>query len=50
MRPADEIPRQPYAEIVRELLAAGASVPDRVGEDGVSAATLVAALGIDPSG
>ena len=48
MRTADEIPKQPYAEIVRMLLAAGAIVPDRVGDDGPRAIMLIAELGIDP--
>ena len=34
MRTVDEIPTEPYAEIVRILLAAGATVPDRFGEHG----------------
>jgi ankyrin repeat protein len=48
MRTNDEIPRQPYAEIVSMLLAAGATVPDRIGDNGPRAATLIAELGIDP--
>ncbi len=44
----DEIPKEPYAEIVRLLLAAGAEVPERIGADGASATTLIAELGIDP--
>jgi hypothetical protein len=48
-RIADEIPKQAYAEIVRLLLDAGAPVPERVGENGARAATLIAELGIDPS-
>ncbi len=47
MGTVDEIPTEPYAEIVRLLLAAGASVPERIGENGVRAATLIAELGID---
>jgi ankyrin repeat protein len=47
MQTVDEIPKEPYAEIVRLLLAAGAKVPDRVGDTGFSGATLVAELGID---
>jgi hypothetical protein len=50
MQIVDEIPKEPYAEIVRLLLAAGAKVPDRVGEDGPPGATLIAELGIDPPG
>lgn len=48
MRPIDEIPQEPYAEIVRILLDAGATVPDRIGEHGTRAAELIAELGIDP--
>jgi ankyrin repeat protein len=48
MRPVDEIPNKPYAEIVRLLLAAGAPVPDRIGENGPRATMLIAELGIDP--
>lgn len=48
MRTIDEVPREPYAEIVRLLLAAGAPVPDRVGETGARASMLIAELGIDP--
>lgn len=48
MRIIDEIPTEPYAEIVRLLLAAGATVPDRVGENGTRGSTLIAELGVDP--
>ena len=48
MRPRDEIPRQPYAEIVRLLLDAGATIPERIGESGSRAVSLIAELGIDP--
>jgi hypothetical protein len=48
MRPIDEIPREPYAAIVQALLAAGAPVPERIGEHGARAAMLIAELGIDP--
>ncbi len=48
MRTVDEIPKKPYAEIVRLLLAAGAPVPDRIGENGPRATMLIAELGIDP--
>jgi hypothetical protein len=34
MPTVDEIPQEPYAEIVRALLAAGAPVPERLGETG----------------
>ena len=47
MRTIDEIPKEPYAEIVRILLAAGATVPKREG-DGTRATMLIAELGIDP--
>lgn len=46
----DEIPTEPYAEIVRLLLASGAPVPDRIGEDGPRGAMLIAELGVDPPG
>ena len=48
MRTVDEVPREPYAEIVRLLLAAGAPVPERVGERGARATMLIAELGVDP--
>ncbi len=48
MRPVEEIPQEPYAEIVRILLAAGASVPERIGEQGARGATLIAELGVEP--
>jgi ankyrin repeat protein len=48
MRILDEIPKEPYAEIVRMLLATGAKVPERIGEDGARGATLLAELGVDP--
>ena len=44
----DEIPIEPYAEIVRILLAAGATIPDRIGDNGARGVMLVAELGIDP--
>jgi ankyrin repeat protein len=50
MRTIEEIPKEPYAEIVRLLLAAGATVPDRVGDNGQRTTTLIAELGIDPPG
>jgi hypothetical protein len=50
MRTLDEIPTEPYAEIVRMLLAAGAIVPERIGENGPRALMLIAELGIDPPG
>ena len=48
MRIIDEIPEEPYAEIVRVLLAAGAPVPERVGEGRARATMLMAELGIEP--
>lgn len=48
MRTLDEIAQEPYAEIVRMLLSAGTSVPQRIGENGTRATTLIAELGIDP--
>jgi ankyrin repeat protein len=48
MQIVDEIPREPYAEIVRILLAAGATIPERVGENGARGTMLVAELGVDP--
>ena len=48
MRTIAEIPKEPYAEIVRSLLAAGATVPERIGEHGPRGTMLVAELGIDP--
>ena len=47
MRLVEEIPREPYAEIVRVLLDAGAPVPERIGgDDGPRATTLIAELGL----
>jgi aminoglycoside/choline kinase family phosphotransferase len=48
MRIIDEIPQEPNAEIVRLLLAAGATVPDKLGQDGARGAMLIAELGVDP--
>jgi ankyrin repeat protein len=48
MQTVDEIPSDRYAEVLRILLAAGATVPDRLGESGARGTTLVAELGIDP--
>jgi ankyrin repeat protein len=48
MQIVDEIPKEPYAEIVRILLAAGAAVPEKVGEDGARGIMLIAELGVDP--
>ncbi|MGB0092663.1 MAG: hypothetical protein WBP81_09035, partial [Solirubrobacteraceae bacterium] len=49
MATVTEINPEPYSEIVRMLLAAGARVPDRVGgEHGPRAAMLLGELGIGP--
>ncbi|MGN6871588.1 MAG: ankyrin repeat domain-containing protein [Solirubrobacteraceae bacterium] len=48
MQIVDEIPKQPYAEVVRLLLAAGAAVPEKVGENRARGITLIAELGVDP--
>lgn len=48
MQTIDEIPREPYAEIVRMLLDAGAPVPERMGEHGARTTMLIAELGLDP--
>ena len=47
MRTVDEIPREPYAEIIRILLAAGATVPERLGDSGLRGTMLVAELGVE---
>jgi ankyrin repeat protein len=49
MRTIDEVPKAPYAEVVRILLGAGAQVPGRA-IDGTPAATLMGELGLDPLG
>jgi hypothetical protein len=48
MRTVDEIPKEPYAEIVRILLAAGATVPERMGKNGARGTMLLAELGVEP--
>jgi ankyrin repeat protein len=48
MQTIDEIPKAPYAEIMRILLEAGAPVPERIGDNGVRATMLIAELGVDP--
>jgi hypothetical protein len=48
MRTIDEIPKQPYAEIVRMLLATGAALPERIGANEACATMLMAELGVDP--
>jgi ankyrin repeat protein len=48
MRNVDEVPQEPYREIVQLVLAAGAEVPERMGENGARTAMLIAELGIDP--
>ncbi len=50
MRTIEEIPTEPYAEIVKLLLTAGAPVPERIGENDARATMLIAELGIDPPG
>lgn len=45
----EEIPRERYAEIVRLLLAAGAPIPDAVGESRARPAMLIADLGVELS-
>jgi ankyrin repeat protein len=47
MRTIEEIPRERYAEVVRILLEAGAPVPDRVGEERISVATMLIDLGVE---
>lgn len=47
MATVEEIPSAPYAEIARRLLAAGAEVPERIGERGPRGVTLLAELGVD---
>jgi ankyrin repeat protein len=48
MQIVDQIPKEPYAEIVQVLLAAGAAVPEKLGDNGERGTTLLAELGIDP--
>ena len=48
MRTVEEIPKQPYAEIVRILLDVGAPVPERIAAEGARATMLIAELGVDP--
>ena len=48
MHTVDEIPKAPYAEIVRILLDAGAPIPERIGDSGSRSTMLMAELGIDP--
>jgi ankyrin repeat protein len=48
MRTIDEIPKQPYAEIVETLIAVGSPIPDRIGDQGARTAMLIAELGIEP--
>jgi ankyrin repeat protein len=48
MQTIDEIDTEPYAEIVKLLIAAGATVPDRMGPKGRPTAKLLAELGIEP--
>jgi hypothetical protein len=48
MQLVEEIPQAPYREIVQLLLESGAAVPERIGESGPRATTLIAELGLDP--
>ena len=48
MATIDEIPKQPYAEIARMLIAAGAPIPERLSANGPRTTMLLADLGIDP--
>jgi hypothetical protein len=48
MQTIDEIPKAPYAAIVRILLDAGTPIPERLSDNGSRATTLIAELGIDP--
>lgn len=50
MRTVEEIPRERYAQVVQILLDAGASVPKAISERGVRPVTLIAELGLEPSG
>ena len=44
----EEIPREPYAEIVRALLDAGGRIPERVGAGkGPRGVTVLAELGVE---
>jgi hypothetical protein len=46
MQTVHEIPQEPYADVVRMLLAAGAALPEVA--EGHDARTLIAGLGIEP--
>ncbi len=48
MATREEIDADRYRQTVAVLLARGASVPERLGDDGPRAATLLVELGIDP--
>ncbi len=48
MRTTDEIPKQAYTEIVKMLIAAGANIPNRIGDNGPRATMVIAELGVDP--
>jgi ankyrin repeat protein len=50
MRTVEEIPRERYAKVVQILLDAGASVPKTISERGAKPVTLIAELGLEPSG
>ncbi|HEX4008787.1 MAG TPA: ankyrin repeat domain-containing protein [Solirubrobacteraceae bacterium] len=47
MRTADEVPREPYAHIVRILLDAGAEIPERLWDGAPPPPAMIAALGVD---
>jgi ankyrin repeat protein len=49
MQTVDEIPSELYAQIVRMLLDAGASIPERIGENGSRGVMLIAELGVELS-
>jgi ankyrin repeat protein len=50
MRTVEEIPRERYAQVVRILLDAGAPIPESISERGMKPVTLIAELGLEPSG
>lgn len=47
MRTVEEVPKTPYAEIMRILLAAGAQVPERINDGGRRTSMLIAEMGIE---
>jgi hypothetical protein len=48
MQTIDEVPKEPYAEIVRLLLAASGAISESVGDTDSTGTTVIAELGIDP--